>query len=377
MRIGIDGLHLFGKYSGVQRSLANLVEALRSAYPADEVILFVPSDFREPPSSENDPGLRLQKTWFPGRWRTIRTLWRDFRLQSRAYATRCDIIHGPTYVLPRLLSKPSVVTIHDCIALTHPQFCTPGSARIQSRAIAYSAQRARRIIVPSLATQKELSRLVECPESKIDVVPWGVRPEFAPLKDGRAKARAALKLPENYVLFVGNLEPKKNLRLLIEAFFAAKMHRKLPHKLVLAGQQGWGIDWKRLIRDLNVQDFVLFADFVPQAALPALYSLADLFVMPSIVEGFGLPVLEAMACGCPVLGSAIPALREVCGEAARLIPLDVAKPLPEFRAALEEMLTDAQASRTVWGARGMARAKLFTWEQTARLTRQSYEKALE
>ena len=379
MRVGIDGLHLFGQYAGVKHALANLVGGLRATHPEDVVVLYVPRDFKGPPLPGNDAGLIVRKTWFPGNWRTVRTLWRNFRLQSRTYADQCDLIHGPTYALPSMLSKPAVVTIHDVIALSHPLFCTPGSAKVQSRVIPRSVKAARRIIVPSLAAKTDLLRNVKnAGEDRIDVIPWGVGPEFKPLPQAeREKARAALKLPDPYVLFVGNLEPKKNIPMLIRGFFAAKLHRKLPHKLVIAGQRAWGMDTiERLINELNAQEFVFFTDYVPQEALPAIYSLADLFVMPSLIEGFGMPVLEAMACGCPVLISTDAALQEVSASVARTIPYDSTKPLQPLREALEDLLLDNPSQRAEMSRRGIERARLFTWEKTAELTRQSYQKAL-
>jgi glycosyltransferase involved in cell wall biosynthesis len=379
LRIGIDGLHLFGEYAGVKGSLASLVEAQRSTFPQDEIFLYVPRDFKGPPAANGDTGLQIRKTWFPGRWRVIRTIWRNFRLQGKTYRDQCDVLHGPTYALPGMLSKPAVVTIHDVIAFSHPLFCTPGSARVQKQQIPRSVEVARRIIVPSLATKAELLRNIkQAKPENVDVVPWGVSSHFKPLEESlRERAREELKLPKEYILFVGNLEPKKNIPLLIQAFFAAKMNKKLPHKLVIAGQKGWGLqNLERLIHDLNARDFIYFTGYVPHAALPALYSLADLFVMPSLVEGFGMPALEAMACGCPVLISPDAALQEVCGSAARVVPYTGEKPVQPLREGIEAMLQMSSTPRADIVKKGRERAEIFSWERTARLTRQSYEQAL-
>ena len=389
MRIGIDGLHLFGNYAGIKGSLASLVTALRAAFPGDEIVLYVPRDFKGPPDAAGDSGLIIKKTWFPGRWRGVRTVWRNFRLQSRTYADQCDLLHGPTYALPFMLSKPAVVTIHDTIALTHPLFCTPGSAKVQARAIPRAAKLARRVIVPSIATKEALLGALKggrgekgapFDERRIDVVPWGVSSEFKPIKDEaeRKQLREALKLPEKYVLYVGTIEPKKNLRALIGAFFAAKMNRKLPHKLLIAGAGGWGsAEVERLVINHGAQEYILFTGFVEPKTLPVLYALADLFVMPSVVEGFGMTVLEAMASGCPTLVSSDAALREVCGSAARVTPYDAEKPLLPLREALEDLLRDNSRERQKMSEQGLERAKLFSWERTARLTHASYLKALE
>ncbi len=381
MRIGIDGLHLFGNYAGVKGSLASLVTALRTHFPQDEIVLYVPRDFKGPPDPSGDPGLIIRKTWFRGKWRTVRTLWRNFRLQGKTYKDKCDLLHGPTYALPFMLSKPAVVTIHDVIAITHPLFATPGSAKVQKRAIPRAVRIARRVIVPSLATKEALLANVKgLDERKIDVVPWGVGSEFKPITDEaeRQRMRVSMKLPDRYALFVGNIEPKKNLRALIGAFFAAKMNKKLPHKLVIAGQPGWGNakEIERIVINHNAQDFILFTGYVEARALPFIYALAELFVLPSVVEGFGMPVLEAMASGCPVMVSSDAALREVCGSAARVVSYDAEKPLQPWREAIEDVLLNP-AERAKMTAMGLERAKLFSWERTARLTRESYVKALE
>ena len=381
MRIAIDGLHLFGSYSGVHFALTRLVEGLRKNFREDELLLYVPRDFHGNAASD-DPGLQIRRTWFPGRWRGVRTLWRNFRLQAAAYRDRCDLLHGPTYVLPAMLSMPSVVTVHDTIALSHPAYCTPGSARLQKRLLPRSAKVARRILVPTHAVKAEVEKRLQINSSVIDVVPWGVGADFHPVDERGLleEARQKWVLPERFVLFVGTLEPKKNIEGLVKSFFAAKAHRKLPHSLVLAGQLGWGMDGlKRLIHELNAQEYVFFTGYVPAEGLTLLYNLADLFVLPSHIEGFGLPLLEAMACGCPALISNAPALVEVAGGAARVWAHDENKPFQPMREALEELLVEDadEPLRKALRVKGLERAKEFTWTRTAELTRACYARALE
>lgn len=378
MRIGIDGLHLFGPYSGVQYSLARLLEAQRAAYPADEHFLYVPKDFQGPPVAMT--GLTLRRQWFPGRWRGVRTLWRNFRLQPHCYADKCDLLHGPTYALPSLVSLPSVVTIHDLIALSHPEFATPGSARIQKRLLPRSAKQARRIVVPTEAVKQEVVKRLEVKAERIDVVPWGVGAPFEIVNDQeRLKvAREKWNLPRRFVLYVGTIEPKKNLEGLVKSFFAAKVHKKLPHTLVLAGRFGWKMEHlERLIRELNAQEFVLFTGYVPEDALPLLYNLADCFVLNSHVEGFGMPLLEAFACGCPAVIADDPALVEVAGGAARICRRSEDKPFQALRVILEDLLHNGEAERKDLRKRGVERARAFTWTKTAQLTHESYLRALQ
>lgn len=380
MRIGIDGLHLFGAYSGVQCSLARLIEAQRKEFSTDEVMLYAPSDFQGPPGKgASEPGLTVRKTFFPGRWRTVRTLWRNFRLQPACYRDKCDLLHGPTYALPSMLSLPSVVTIHDLIALSNPEFATPGSARVQKRLLPRSIKVARRVLVPSEAVKQDVEKQLEVKPERIDVAPWGVGEPFRIIddKDKLNEARERWRLPKRFILYVGTIEPKKNIEGLFMSFFAAKMNRKLPHSLVLAGQMGWGMkQLTPLIRRHDAGEYVLFTGYVPEDALPLLYNLADLCVLNSHIEGFGMPLLEAFACGCPAVISDAPALVEVAGGAARICRKSAEKPFQPLRVVLEDLLFNGEAERRELRKKGVERARAFTWAHTAQLTHESYVKAL-
>jgi glycosyltransferase involved in cell wall biosynthesis len=382
VRVAIDGLHLFGTYGGVQRALVELLAALHRVFPQDETVLYVPRDFRRESLGFDSDRLSLHRTWFPGRWRAVRALWRNFRLQAWAYRDRCELLHGATYALPSLLSLPSVLTLHDVIALSHPQFCTPGSAKVQGKIIQRSAAAARRILVPTAAARDEVLRFLKVDAGRVEVVPWGVGRQFRVEEDlGRLReARKQWRLPEQFVLYVGTLEPKKNLEGLLRGFVAAKLNRRLPHSLVFAGRMGWRMqNLAKDIREHDARDYVFLTGYVPDQALHLLYNLADLCVLNSHVEGVGLPVLEAMACGCPVVISSVPALREVAGDAAYRLEDNPQKPYQPLREAFESLLDDAggEKLRRELRKKGLARTPLFTWEKTAQLTRAAYQRALE
>jgi glycosyltransferase involved in cell wall biosynthesis len=380
LHIGIDGLHLFGQYGGVQYALTRLLAAMRKQFPDDTVTLFTPRNFTGLPELPESDRFHVRRTWFPGRWRSIRTIWRDLRLQKCCYRQHCDLLHGATYSLPPALSMPAVVTLHDAIPMTHPLFCTPGSARVQRVVLPRSAKAARRIIVPSEAVLHEVERTLKVEPHRVDVVPWGVGSGFCPVEDRGLldEARRTWQLPERFALFVGTLEPKKNIEGLLRAFVAARLNRNLPHGLVFAGRTGWGVGhFAQDIRGHDADSYVRLLGYVPEPALPLLYSMADVCVLPSHVEGFGMPVLEAMACGCPVITSKAPALMEVGGNATRLCNTFAEKPYLELREALEEVLLDEGGIRAKLRERGFKRAAKFTWERTAELTHASYAKALE
>ena len=208
---------------------------------------------------------------------------------------------------------------------------------------------------------------------KLKIVPFGVGPEFRPLEGGpaREEARRALGLERPYVLFVGRVERKKNLRRVVEAFFAAVVSKNLPHELVLAGPGGRARDLKKLLKGLGLAGRVRRMGYVPDERLPLLYAAAELLLFPSVVEGFGFPVLEAMACGTPCVVSRAPALAELAGGAALAAPAD---DLARLREAVERVLLDPERAAALRG-KGLVRAKRFTWERTADLTVAAYEEA--
>jgi len=204
-----------------------------------------------------------------------------------------------------------------------------------------------------------------------------VGPEFAPLKgeSARAGVREELGLDKPYVLFVGRIEPKKNLRRVVEAFFAAAMSKRLSHDLVLVGPGAWRArrSLRRLIRELGIADRVKLLGYVPDDAMPRLYAAAEAVLFPSKVEGFGFPLLEAMASGTPCVISRDAALRELAAKAALSVD---ATDLVRLRGGLENVLTNKDAAGDL-RAKGLARAREFTWERTVDLTLAAYVEARE
>jgi glycosyltransferase involved in cell wall biosynthesis len=291
---------------------------------------------------------------------------------------RTDVYHGPAVFLPHVkLGYRTVVTIHDLVSFLFPE-TVPRKYSLYMRLMTRLAARsADRIIAVSEATKADLVRTLRVPVTKIAVIHEAVGPEFArPLPSGAVGAvaeRYGLRSP--YCLFVGNLEPRKNLPRLIEAF--AEVRRRLarsprPPQLVLVGTRAWlhsGI--LRAVESRGLGADVVFTDYVPLADLPALYAGATCFVFPSLYEGFGLPVLEAMAAGAPVVAARAGSIPEVAGDAALLVD---AQRSGELATALETLLTDAPLRERLI-ERGRARAARFDWETVARQTLAIYEAA--
>jgi len=382
MHIGFNALTLKGgEYSGVHVAVRGLANALvQGAGAEDRFTVYAQREAAGLPRASER--VRLLRPLWPVGWRVGRITYEQFRLPGRVFRDGVDLLHCPAYVMPHWCLKPVVLSVHDLFALRQPELCTAANRSHFSRMMPKSLARARRIIVPSAwvgdeilaydRAQPEGTRIADL-AAKIRVIPWGVDARFQPVTDERRREEVAIRygLPPKFVLWVGRLEPKKNMEKAVEAYFAAIMSKSLPHRLVLVGPRGWGVvaQMRRTIRHLGLDGKAVLAGFIPDEDLPAIYSMAACLVFPSLAEGFGFPVLEAMACGTPVICSDIPPLRALAGEAAERVPPG---DLPGLRLALEKVLCDEDLARTL-AARGTERVKEFTWEAHAAKTRSLYE----
>jgi len=305
-------------------------------------------------------------------------LWTHLRLSWEMARHAPDLLFVPSHVLPVVHPRRSVVTVHDLGYLYYPQAHPTLSRWYLDLSTRYNARAATHVIADSVATQRDLVARYRVPAAKITVVYPGRDAAIAPVRDGAGLIATSARygLTPGYILYVGTLHPRKNLTRLVEAY--ALLRQQPPPRgewppLVLAGRRGWMYD--RLaarVRELGLEREVIFPGYVPQADLAALYTGAACFVMPSLYEGFGLPVLEAMACGVPVVAANASSLPEVAGDAALLVePTDVAG----WAATLARMLADAPLQRELV-ARGLAQAARFSWQRCARETLAVLEEAL-
>lgn len=307
--------------------------------------------------------------------RRLTQLWQRARvpLPVELFSGRIDLLHAPDFVLPPTRAR-KLVTIHDLSFLLYPQFAAQGMVRYLSSAVPRSLNRAHAILADSEATRQDLVRLLGVDARRVDVVYPGVSPRFQPLPHAQAEAvRRKLGLPERFLLFVSTLEPRKNLVRLLEAFARAIAPGFADMKLVIGGRRGWLYgDIFAAIERLGLAERVHVLDFVDDNDLPALYNLAWAFTYPSIYEGFGLPALEALACGTPVLTANNSSLPEVVGDAAVLVD---ASDVGAIADGLARIIAD-EALRARLRAAGPARASQFGWEQAARQVRASYRRLL-
>jgi glycosyltransferase involved in cell wall biosynthesis len=342
-----------GTGTGVGRYVYNLLAALPAA--AGDLRYTV---FGEP--GQVTPAAVGQMAWvrlppYPGS--------AHWALPLLARRLAAQVLHGTANTLPLLrASMPAVVTLHDLAIYRHPEFF-PGRQAFSTRVlIPRTLRRAARVICPSAYTAQDAQSLFGVPPERLRIIPHGVEEFFRrpPAPAALQAARDRYRLPARYVLFVGTLQPRKNLEMALKAVAAAR--RQANVSLVVAGGRGWRDEAAlELIRTLKLEDGVRLLGYVPVSDLPALYRQAEVFLFPSRYEGFGLPVLEAMACGAPVIASSETSLPEVAGDAALLVP-----PSDEagWVRALEQVLHDpATRARLVTG--GAARARQYSWARSA------------
>lgn len=298
------------------------------------------------------------------------------RLPWRLLRDRLDLFHATHYVVPPLWKTRAVVTIHDIIHLLYPQFLPSRAAHLYARyMIRRALTRADRIITVSYNTRRDLVDYFRVPAARVEVIYNGVSPRFhpdVPLEE-RARVASRLKIPGPYLLFLGGEKPHKNLQNVVRAFGKARREHGLPHALVLAGAlppNPARLD--ALIAALDLSRAVVCPGIVEDDDLPALYAGAEAFLYPTLYEGFGLPVVEAMACGTPVLTSSTSALQEIAGGYACLVdPMDV-----DAIAAGVTLLATDEKVRTQYAALGRKRALDFSWDKAAARTLEVYAAAL-
>jgi glycosyltransferase involved in cell wall biosynthesis len=276
------------------------------------------------------------------------------------------LFHAPHYVLPPLVQCRSVVTIHDCIHLMFPQYLPSRMALAYARtSIRLAARRATRVLTVSETSKRDILRFVDVEPDRIDVIynAYDERFGIEPAEEDIVRVRERYQLHDEFVLYAGNVKPHKNLERLIDAFSLVR-RRGLDHlKLILIGDDiSKYAALRRAVHQHQLHKYVRFLGYLPQEALAVMYRLAGVFVFPSLYEGFGLPPLEAMASGTPVVTSNVSSLPEVAADAAMLVdpydPVAIAD-------AIERVLTDEDL-RGDLRRRGLARAHEFSWEQSVR-----------
>lgn len=367
MRIAIDGRYIRDDFPGIGRYVYNLARALPAIAPDVEFLLL------HDPESPNTrhhvealqrPNLTLVPTDIP-----IRSAAEQFRLPRLARRLSLDVFHAPYYITAYRMPCRQVVTIYDVISARYPEYLPSRVMRLIFEATTRLALRtADHILTLSEASRQDLVEMYHVDANRISVTPLAAGPQFQPSEgDAIDDIRRRLGLADHYVLYVGINKPHKNLSRLVEAWARVTQYG-VRNALVLAGHEDPRYPQARERAAALGLDSVMFLGAVAEEDLPALYSGAELFVFPSLYEGFGLPVIEAMACGTAVACSNISSLPEVAGDAALLFDPHT----PETIAtAIRQALQDTDLRERV-RRRGLKQAGHFSWERTARLTLDAY-----
>ncbi len=381
MRIGIDYTAAVRQSAGIGRYVRELVQSLLSLDADNEYAIIAADGGATEPSLPGPGSDRRVAQWaqrisadrrvrpisLPVSDRMLAILWHRLRLPLwvELACGPLNVFHSPDFTLPPVRHAKTVLTVHDLSFLRLPDTAHPKLRSYLERVVPRSVARADLVLADSENTRQDVIELLHVDPSRVLVIYPGVDQRMHRVDDNETlqAVRKRYALPEYFVLGVGTLQPRKNLERLLEAYASLCCSACAEHKLVLVGREGWMSKpiFDR-VRELQLQERVQFTGYVLDADLAAVYSLADLFVFPSLYEGFGLPPLEAMACGTPVVISNTSSLPEVAGDAALLVnPLDVVALAEGMRRALTD-----DGLRASMMERGLQRACLFDWAVSAR-----------
>jgi glycosyltransferase involved in cell wall biosynthesis len=386
LRIGVDYTSAAHQGAGIGRLTRSAIGALAQIDRKNQYTLLVqgrdlpPDEVRGPLAGEQrtrnaasgipNSNFCERRTWINERWWT--RIWHRLHVPWRVewIIGRVDLFHGPDFTLPPLRAgTKAIVTVHDLSYLRLPFCFKPALLDYLVANVPRAVDRADWVLADSESTRRDAIELLNVSEHKISVLYPGVEPRFRPIPDPKARTRTRAKygLPTRFILSVGTVQPRKNYERLVQAF----SHLRAPDlSLVIVGGKGWL--YEKLfdqVRQLDLQDRVMFTGYIDDVDLPLVYNLAEVFAFPSLYEGFGIPPLEAMSCGVPVVAADNSSLPEAVGDAGLLVNAEDTEALAD---ALSQLLDDWTLRQTLIG-QGVEHAKQFTWERTARTLLDTYE----
>jgi len=379
VKVGIRADLLGSQLGGAETYVRNVIGALGVIDPAGDYTLFLGTPLSKGviPSAEHMRQVVIQNANVHVRLPFLpsRSAFADWWLPSGAYSRalvreHIDVVHVQ-YADPFLFPARMVVSLHDIAYERYPQFFTPDFVTKLRIRVPATLRRASAVLTLSEFSRQDIMRRYCVPPEKVVVTPLAADPIYAPVHDATRldEVRLHYGTGESFILCVGDLQPRKNLKTLIAAYIRLRQADAIRHKLVLVGRAAWLFDdIFAAARDSRYAGDIVFTGYVPNEDLAALYSAAELFVYPSLFEGFGLPLLEAMACGTPVVTSNTSSLPEVVGDAGVMVdPLDV-----EGLASAISLVLENAMLRTQLVTQGLERAATFTWTDTARTIREVY-----
>jgi glycosyltransferase involved in cell wall biosynthesis len=403
MRIGVDATAIPARPAGAGNYILQLVRALIELEPeseSHELVVFIQehgmkllSEFLSP-DNQRSKFFKVEWVVLPDRHPGLRLAWEQTGLPWLVRKYRLDLLHSPHYTLPWLMPAParrskipgrhlsagrtlSAVTFHDMTFFLFPNLHTRVKRWFFPMAIHLSASRADLLIACSESTRQDAIRLLGIPPEKIHTVYEGISEDFRPIEEPEIleTTRLRYQLPEKFYLYVGTVEPRKNLPLLIQSYARVRQDSDLSDTfpLVIVGQKGWHYEEVfQMVDQLQLKDSIHFTGYVPSGDIPILYNLASIFVYPSLYEGAGLPPLEALACGTPVITTAVSSMPEYVGNAALLVPPGNLDSLAQAMLQLsQDTARQEQLARL-----GPIQAAKFSWKRTAQDTLAIFQAAL-
>jgi glycosyltransferase involved in cell wall biosynthesis len=368
MRVGIDARLVYYSQAGIGQYILHLVEGLAQVDHENDYVLL--QSRKDDTTILEKSNFRRVSLWTPSHHRLER-----YSLNVELMRLGLDVLHSPDFIPPHRPACKSVITVHDLAFLLYPHFLTKESARYYGH-IDQAVRWTDHIISVSESTKRDTIQHLGVPEEKITVVHEAASPIFKPLDrvEAQEQVRNRFGVDGPYVLFVSTIEPRKNVPSLLRALYQLVTCYKEDVRLVLAGGRGWLFeDAFAVVDELELDDRVHFVGRVTSEDLLYLYNSAEMLAHPAFYEGFGLPPLEAMACGLPVVASNVASLPEVVGDAGQLIdPHDV----DELTVSMWRVLNDSEL-RVQMREKGLQQAGRFSWERAARETMEIYQKAYE
>jgi glycosyltransferase involved in cell wall biosynthesis len=371
MKIGINARYIQKQRTGIENYLHNLIKHLKLTDHTDEFMLYfgndkpIPQDVLGGNFTSDIPSMSTNS-------QIKRILWEHFYIPQALKRDKIDVFHEPSFIAPIFKSCPTITTVYDLAFIFHPECFTRRNVLYLNTMLSRSVRSSDRIIAISNSTKNDIINHFNIEQNKVRVVYCGYNDYFRAMDSKEACAGTLRKhgITGEFLLNVSMISPRKNLLTLLRSFKSARAKRKTGLQLVIAGSKGWLYEEIfEEVSKLSLEKYVIFTGYIPDEELLHLYNSAALMVYPSIYEGFGLPVLEAMACGCPVIASNTSSLPEVCGDAALLVnPLDAEGLSESICKALED-----NAFRNRMAVRGFQRIKSFSWSKAANETLQLYK----
>ena len=370
MRIGIDCRLPAYHMGGISQYLLYLLPALAQLDEQNSYHLF--HSFREkrdltPPNAGN---FHRHTAWTPCHHRL-----EQWSLGAELLPHRLELHHSPDFIPPKFGAKRFVITVHDLNFIYYPQYLTEESRRYYLHQIEWATRHAAHISADSEQTRQDLIEQLKVPAKKVTTIPLAANPLYSqPISEHAAKQTLAkYKLPAGYILFVGTLEPRKNIPTLLQAYAQLRAEQLFDLPLLLVGGKGWLYEEIfATIERLNLSDDVIHLQGISDSELAHLYKMASVLTTPSHYEGFGLPALEAMHCGCPIILSDRGSLPEVAGNAGIILPPE---DISAWANSISKVVTDSECRQKMIDA-GKQQATKFNWQKTARLTLSIYQQAI-